>query len=1050
VLWVLPDADRVEAALDERLGVHAGAAAVDASSWMTLGELEAELAAPVLPAAARMAGEATLRYLVGVLLARRGAAPDNRAVTRTRGHRRALTAALRELGMGRPGDLARALRGLGEDDEARRLRDLVALRGELDAELERRGLFDAGLRHRAALRGLREGRELPARLRGRQRVVFRHVLDLGPARLALIRALAERLGAGDGEPAGRVTIRLPRVPLGRFLEPAVARLEGWAREGLPLEVAWDEAQERGPTAEVVVASAPGAEARAVIEEARRWRDAGPVTIAVSGAGAAEGEWVRGLAREARVRGAELHMRRGAGAAESSSGRLLRLVHELLDEDLPREGLARLLFSIGMTRAEGVPPAHRIASMLRHGMAERDRPAGALARGLSELADRIERSRERHPFRVDELRRAARRVAWLVEALRSLEGTHDAAGWALRHRELLVALREEAAGTPMPAVFDDWPAAIPAGARRVDDETAGSEARAEWEVLAVVDALPELVAGDRDPLPRRALVEVLRDALETTQLRVMGARRVRVRLVTLRELPGLKVGRLLVPGAVEGRLPAPFAPDPVLPDGLRRRVNRVLGEPLLRPRDELDGADREPVAPLAWESELLLSVALMQAAHGALFFRHAAGDKGAPASRAPLVDRLRGVGQVSGDERELPPDPLGPAAPEQRALARAVLEGASPGAGRPDDPRPRDLGARLAMEDARFRFFAAGDQPAGRFTGAAPGAGGLHGAERVLGVGAIETYLRCPFQYFGRRVLGIDEEQEGEPEISAAETGIYLHALAEAVYRRLRDEGRLPLDPAGLAAAAGMVDEVEAELERDWREAHGTGHDALWAGIRADARRRMKGVLERDAEELGARGCRPIELEAEFGFDSGPGAWPALAVEHPQGDVLLRGRIDRIDRAPPGEEPELVIVDYKSGASTTQNRRLKEDRLFRPDLQLPAYLAAAATRFGAGGGIDALYRSFAGGKTRMLSELLEKHGVEGREVGDVIDTALPGADAEIAGVPREAPRNLGHAVRAAVGGMRLGQFPIRSLDCDRCPLAALCRVVDLALESRSAT
>jgi hypothetical protein len=246
--------------------------------------------------------------------------------------------------------------------------------------------------------------------------------------------------------------------------------------------------------------------------------------------------------------------------------------------------------------------------------------------------------------------------------------------------------------------------------------------------------------------------------------------------------------------------------------------------------------------------------------------------------------------------------------------------------------------------------------------------------------------------------------------------------------------------------------VEALLAQGWAQSQAIGHPRLWECFRADARRRMRDLLRRDAVDLGAEGYAPEAFEVRFGGgggggDSGAGdSWPPLVVPASDGgEIRLRGRIDRIDRrAATGsaQGERWLVIDYKSSKAGTHNAKLNAKHLLYPSLQLPAYAAVVAAHTGAGASVDATYRSFAGGMDRALSAALEK---QERQLEEVIVTQPEPGEVCFAGPPRRPPENLGQALRAVAGGIREGLFPVQSLSCAFCPFTALCRVQSLSLE-----
>ena len=60
----------------------------------------------------------------------------------------------------------------------------------------------------------------------------------------------------------------------------------------------------------------------------------------------------------------------------------------------------------------------------------------------------------------------------------------------------------------------------------------------------------------------------------------------------------------------------------------------------------------------------------------------------------------------------------------------------------------------------------------------------------------------------------------------------------------------------------------------------------------------------------------------------------IAIETPEGKVMFRGRIDRVDRVNTGEKTGLLVVDYKSGGLTT-HKAINAGR----NLQMPVYTLA---------------------------------------------------------------------------------------------------------------
>ncbi len=171
----------------------------------------------------------------------------------------------------------------------------------------------------------------------------------------------------------------------------------------------------------------------------------------------------------------------------------------------------------------------------------------------------------------------------------------------------------------------------------------------------------------------------------------------------------------------------------------------------------------------------------------------------------------------------------------------------------------------------------------------------------LSASGIEALRHCPYQFFGRVLLGLSDADELEAEPDKRDYGTWLHA----VLGRFHEQGRSGDDPADLRAAA----EVELAL------IDATDFLPFSAAFERVAPRYLAWLA--DAEAAGQHFA-----QAEVALTVQPFAAPLQ-------DLTLKGRIDRIDTAGAGP----VLLDYKTGSV----RSLK-DKLAQPleDTQLAAY------------------------------------------------------------------------------------------------------------------
>jgi ATP-dependent helicase/nuclease subunit B len=278
-------------------------------------------------------------------------------------------------------------------------------------------------------------------------------------------------------------------------------------------------------------------------------------------------------------------------------------------------------------------------------------------------------------------------------------------------------------------------------------------------------------------------------------------------------------------------------------------------------------------------------------------------------------------------------------------------------------------------------------------------GPLDPSSSAWSVSALETYLDCPFKFFARYVMRLEEEPEDEEVMDPRTQGQFVHEVFEAFFKRWQNEGHQAITPDTIAAARELfgrvvedclarLSDTEAAMERTRL----LGSPAA-AGL-GEAVFRME--AERPVPVVG----RLLEhrLKGEFTFETAGG--PRR--------LALSGKADRIDLLADGS---FRVIDYKLGWPPNKARAL----------QLPIYGVCAAQSLKGHRGRDwtlgeAAYLAFKGPK---------------RVVG------LFASDEERAKVLADAQQRLADTVDA----IHAGHFPPAPEDvyrCETCTYAAVCR------------
>ena len=213
-------------------------------------------------------------------------------------------------------------------------------------------------------------------------------------------------------------------------------------------------------------------------------------------------------------------------------------------------------------------------------------------------------------------------------------------------------------------------------------------------------------------------------------------------------------------------------------------------------------------------------------------------------------------------------------------------------------------------------------------------------QRIYSVTELETYAKCPFQYFVDKVLRFSiEDDETEDELSGLEKGSLLHDVLFEFYNNRRDQKRPPIGQCDEETFKDAETQLKALLDRKAKEQRNDrkekliGENNLFWETDID---KLKVALRKwlTAERINDLSTLPRYFEVNFG-QSGEPSDSELSCDKPIRicDVYMKGKIDRLDIG----TDSFNIIDYKTGSSTIRMRDILEGR----SLQLPVYLQIAA-------------------------------------------------------------------------------------------------------------
>jgi ATP-dependent helicase/nuclease subunit B len=202
--------------------------------------------------------------------------------------------------------------------------------------------------------------------------------------------------------------------------------------------------------------------------------------------------------------------------------------------------------------------------------------------------------------------------------------------------------------------------------------------------------------------------------------------------------------------------------------------------------------------------------------------------------------------------------------------------------------------------------------------------------------ALETYARCPYQFFARHVLGLErlERPEDIAGPSPADYGELGHAILNGIYQSLVDMSYFAGHPVDIELT---VETVAQRIFADYESNKPVGYALAWQSLKEQLTQVIRHVVQLDLQEMTMSGFAPAGFETA-GSRQLPDHWP-----EPLRGMAIRGRMDRIDFT--RDHRRLRVIDYKfkfSAAAAAQDRNLDRSALRGERLQPPFYSLLGAS------------------------------------------------------------------------------------------------------------
>ncbi len=208
-------------------------------------------------------------------------------------------------------------------------------------------------------------------------------------------------------------------------------------------------------------------------------------------------------------------------------------------------------------------------------------------------------------------------------------------------------------------------------------------------------------------------------------------------------------------------------------------------------------------------------------------------------------------------------------------------------------------------------------------------------DRTISVSRLEEFAACPFRHFVE--YGLRPEIVKDWGVEPVDLGVFFHRSLQSFAAVAARSPGYPNVSAG--EAARMADEAVAPLLEKLLAGPMGDTPRSIAGFER-ARRIVRRACATVTQQLAAGDFSLVRAEARFGYPEADSLPPVPLLLADGTEVLLQGKIDRIDCYVSPEAAYLRVIDYKSGSTALEPAKT----WWGLQLQLTVYLDAAVNGY----------------------------------------------------------------------------------------------------------
>ncbi|MBQ7956619.1 MAG: PD-(D/E)XK nuclease family protein [Clostridia bacterium] len=203
---------------------------------------------------------------------------------------------------------------------------------------------------------------------------------------------------------------------------------------------------------------------------------------------------------------------------------------------------------------------------------------------------------------------------------------------------------------------------------------------------------------------------------------------------------------------------------------------------------------------------------------------------------------------------------------------------------------------------------------------------LFGKNMYLSASRIETYYKCPFEYFCK--FGLKARPEEKAEINPRQRGTVVHYCLEKIISRYGIDALKEMDKKELKKIISEVLNEYIEISMGGKENKSSRFTFLYARFE----KTVFALISQIIDEFSVSDFVPCGYEVKIDRD---GEIPPYEILLEDGKISVRGLVDRVDMMVTEDNKYLRVVDYKTGSKEFK----LQDVLDGLNMQMLIYLFA---------------------------------------------------------------------------------------------------------------